>query len=521
MDDLPETRYARNGSIHLAYQVLGEGPNLAAISSGPGMHVNFMWTEPSAARWLRRLASFSRFIIYDNRGVGLSDPVPGGAAPTIDEQVDDLRAILDETDCERAVIAGNLAGCAPALVFAASHPERVSSLLLLGGHARLRAGPDYPQGVEQAQVDQIADAILSTWGTGADLILTHPTVAGDENFRRWYAQMQRMAASPATAAAMARQWFEIDVRSVLPAIKVPTLVIARTGNAAFPAEHTRYLADHIAGARYVEFPGADLQFFVGDADPVLDTIEEFVTGMRPVPGPDRFLGTVLFVNVVGSTKLAAEIGDSRFAELIGGFRQLIRRQLDRYRGRLVDTAGDGALALFDSPVRAIACAESLRDGVRALGLQVRAGVHTGEMEHGPGGEIRGIAVHTGARVAALAGAGEILVSRTIRDLVAGAPIRLESRGQHELKGVPGPWEIFAVVSLETGKPRSRPGPGLRHEAISSRRRATRHWRRPARTPAGTPGSARPPRHSPAARSGPGPARCWAGTRTGRPRPRTG
>ena len=238
----------------------------------------------------------------------------------------------------------------------------------------------------------------------------------------------------------------VDVRSALPAIGVPALVLARAANVIFPVEHTRYLAEHIVGAKYIEFPDGDLLYFTSHADQVLDAIEEFVTGARPLPSPDRFLGTVLFADVAGSTQLAARIGDSRFRELIDGFHQLVGRQLDRYQGRLVDTAGDGALTLFDSPARAIACAEAVRDGVRAFGLQVRAGVHTGEMEHGPGGEVRGIAVHTGARVAALAGPGEILVSRTIRDLVAGAPIRLESRGVYELKGVPGSWEVYAVVS---------------------------------------------------------------------------
>jgi len=443
----PETRYARNGTIHLAYQVLGSGPpNLLVVQSGPNSHVDWNWMEPSLARFIRRLASFSRVIMYDNRGVGLSDPVPGGAAPTMDEQVDDIRAILGETGCEQAVLAGNLAGCAPALVFAATHPDRVDSLILLGGYARLRADAGYPQGLDQADIDLIAEAILDTWGSGADLDLIAPTVAGDDNFRRWYAQVQRMSASPATAVAMARQWFEVDVRSVLPTIQVPTLVMGRAASVIFPVQHTRYLAEHIAGAKYLEFPEADMLYFTGGADQVLDAVEEFVTGMRPLPSPDRFLGTVLFLDVAGSTKLAAEIGDSRFRELIDGFHQLVRRQLDRYQGRLVDTAGDGALALFDSPARAIACAEAVRDGVRALGLQVRAGVHTGEMEHGPGGTIRGIAVHTGARVAALAGPGEIMVSRTIRDLVAGAPIRLDSRGEHQLKGVPGSWEVFAVAS---------------------------------------------------------------------------
>jgi class 3 adenylate cyclase len=443
----PETRYARNGAIHLAYQVLGAGPpNLLMVGVGLNGHVDYAWMEPSLARFMRRLASFSRLIEYDTRGVGLSDPVPGGAAPAMDEQVDDIRALLDETGCQRAVLAGNAAGCAPALVFAAAHPERVESLILMGGYARLRAGAGYPQGLEQADIDQIAEAILGSWGTGADLDLIAPTVAADENFRRWYAQIQRLSASPATAAAMIRLWYDFDVRGVLPAISAPALVIARAGNAMFPAHHSRYLADHIAGAKYIEFPDADLFYFTGHADQVLEAIEEFVTGERPLPSPDRFLGTVLFVDVAGSTRLAAEIGDSRFRDLIDGFHQLVRRQLDRYQGRLVDTAGDGALAVFDSPARAIGCAEAVRDGVRALGLQVRAGVHTGEMERGPGGEVRGIAVHTGARVAALAGPGEVLVSRTIRDLVAGAPIRLDSRGSHELKGVPGSWEVFAVVS---------------------------------------------------------------------------
>jgi class 3 adenylate cyclase len=442
----PETRYARNGPVHLAYQVLGSGPpDLLVVQSGPNSHVDCNWMEPSLARFIRRLASFSRAILYDNRGVGLSDPVPGGAAPTMDEQVDDIRAILDEAGCQQAVLAGNLAGCAPALVFAATHPGRVESLILLGGYARLRADADYPQGLHQADIDQIAAAILDTWGSGADLDLIAPTVAADDNFRRWYAQVQRMSASPATAVAMARQWFEVDVRSVLPTIQVPTLVMGRAANVVFPVQHTRYLAEHIADAKYLEFPEADMLYFTGDADAVLDAIQEFVTGLRPLPSPDRFLGTVLFVDVVGSTQLAATIGDSRFAERLGDFIQLLRRQLDRYQGRLVDTAGDGALALFDSPARAIACAEAVRDGVRALGLQVRAGVHTGEMEHGPGGTIRGIAVHTGARVAALAGPGEIMVSRTIRDLVAGAPIRLDSRGEHQLKGVPGSWEVFSVA----------------------------------------------------------------------------
>jgi pimeloyl-ACP methyl ester carboxylesterase len=244
----PETRYARNGPIHLAYQVVGSGPpDLLVVNSGPNSHVDYMWAEPSVARFLRRLASFSRLIVYDSRGVGLSDPVPGSAVPAMDEQVDDIRAVLDEAGSRRTVIVGHLAGCAPALVFAAAHLERVEPLVLLGGYARLLRGADYPDGVEQGHIDQITGVILDQWGAGDDLDFTNPSKAGDEEFRRWYARVQRMSASPATAAAMARQWFEVDVRSVLPAIQMPTLVMARATNVIYPAQNTRYLAEHIGG----------------------------------------------------------------------------------------------------------------------------------------------------------------------------------------------------------------------------------------------------------------------------------
>lgn len=443
---IPPTLYARNGAIHLAYQVLGKGPpNLVVVSSGPGSHMDHQWLEPHAARWLRRTASFSRLVMYDNRGVGLSDPVPNEAVPTMDEQVDDVRVIMDATQCDRAVIVGHIGGTAPALVFAASHPERVEKLILMGGYARLRRSDDYPYGIDQEQIDMIAATILAGWGTGMDLPMTDPSMVGDEDFTAWYAQMERLAASPGTAVAMTRQWFETDVRSVLPTITVPTLVIARANNALYTPDIARYLADNIPGAKYVEFPGSDLHFFTEGASAVLDTIEEFVTDAPPPASFERFLGTVLFVDIVGSTKLAVELGDARFRALLEEFHDLVKRQLERHGGRLIDTAGDGALSLFDSPERAIACAEGTRDGVRALGIEIRAGVHTGEMERGSGGEVRGIAVHIGARVAALAGASQVFVSRTIRDLMAGAPIRFESAGVHTLKGVPGRWEIYAVA----------------------------------------------------------------------------
>ena len=446
MPTVPPTQYAHNGPVHLAYQVLGSGPpNLVVVSSGPGSHMDHQWTEPRAARWLRQLGSFTRLVMYDNRGTGLSDPVSAGNVPTMDDQVDDLRAIMDATGCDRAVVAGHLGGCAPAMVFAATHPERVDKLILMGGYARLRRSEDYPYGVDQDVIDMLAETILAGWGTGEDLPLVDPSMADDAEFKTWYAQMARLAASPGAAEAMARQWFDTDVRSVLATITAPTLVIGRAENALYPPEHARYLAEHIAGARYVEIPGSDLHFFTQGADVTMRAVQEFVTGTQPAASDDRFLGTVLFVDVVDSTKLAVEIGDARFRTLIQDFHELLAQQLAHHGGRLVDTAGDGALALFDSPARAIECAESLRTAVRSLGFEIRAGVHTGEMERGPNGEVRGIAVHIGARVAALAGANDVYVSRTIRDLMAGAQVDFESRGTHELKGVPGRWEIFAVA----------------------------------------------------------------------------
>ena len=304
----------------------------------------------------------ARSILYDNRGVGLWDPVPGGAAPTMDEQVDDIRAILDETGCQRAVLVGNMAGCAPALVFAATHPGRVESLILLSGYARLRAGAGYPQGLDQAYIRSSMN-LLATWGSGADLDLVAPAVAADDNFRRWYAQVQRMSASPATAVAMARQWYEVDVRGVLPAIKVPTLVMARAGNVIFPVHHTRYLADHIAGAKYIELPGADLLYFVATPYQVLDAIEEFVTDMLSLPSPARILARCCSLTCE-LNPLAAEIGDSRFRELIHGFHHLVDKQLDvpgpgghrrRRRAGLFDSPAGRSLREAVTTVRASAC----------------------------------------------------------------------------------------------------------------------------------------------------------------------
>jgi pimeloyl-ACP methyl ester carboxylesterase len=443
---LPETQYALNGDVHLAYHTLGQGPpDILSVLAGPGSHIEQLWEEPGIARTTRRLASLGRVILFDQRGSGMSDPVSPHEIPTMDQHVDDIRAVLDTVGSRRTVVMGYLAGCAPAMVFAASHPERVESLILFGAYARLKADDDYPIGVPQEIVDQLVAGTLATWGKGGALPMFAPSMADDERFRTWWGQMERLSASPGTAAALIRQWFDVDVRRVLPAIRVPTMVMVRRDQPLITPEQGRYVADHIEGAQYVEVPGRDLHFFTGETEPIFDALEDFLGASHSEAEPERSLGTVLFIDIVGSTTMAARIGDSRWRDLLESFHRLVERQLQRFHGRLIDTAGDGVLALFDSPARAISTARALRDGVRALGLEVRAGIHTGELERRENGGVGGIAVHIGARIGALGAADDILVSRTIKDLTAGSTVRLESRGFQQLKGVPEPWEVFAVV----------------------------------------------------------------------------
>jgi pimeloyl-ACP methyl ester carboxylesterase len=404
-----------------------------------------MWEDPAIARSARRIASMGRLILFDQRGSGLSDPVSLTELPTMDQHVDDIRAVLDAVGSKRTVVMGYLGGTGPAMVFAATHPERVESLVLFSPYARLTFDQDYPIGIPREAVDQLIQATLATWGKGGALPVFAPSMVDDERFRTWWGQMERLSASPGTAAALIGQWFDTDVRRVLPAIRVPTLVITRRDQALITPAFTRYVADRIEGAKYLEVPGEDLHFFTGDTEPVFDAMEDFLGASHSDAEPERALGTVLFIDIVGSTETAARLGDARWRDLLESFVQLINRQLGRFRGRLIDTAGDGALALFDSPARAIAAARAIRDAVRALGLEVRSGIHTGELERRENGGIGGIAVHIGARIAAQGGASEILVSRTIKDLTAGSSVRLESRGLRQLKGVPDEWEVFAVV----------------------------------------------------------------------------
>jgi pimeloyl-ACP methyl ester carboxylesterase len=400
---------------------------------------------PGYAGLVQRLAGFSRVIVFDRRGTGLSDRIL--SLGSFEEMLDDIRAVMHAASSERAVLFGGAEGGPMCALFAATHPERTTALVLGASYARRTWAPDYPWGLDEAAQRKILAAYEQRWGTeDFGVRALAPTLAGDERFRRWHAQACRFAGTPGSARAWFELTMEIDVRDVLPAIRVPTLVVHRTGDPVIPVEAGRYLAERIPGARYVELPGADHYPFTGSAGEILDEVEEFVTGSRRTREPDRVLATVLFTDIVGSTELAAELGDRRWRELLEEHHREVRAQLDRFRGNEVRIAGDGFLATFDGPARAIRCALAIRDALGPLGVEIRAGLHTGELELAETG-VEGIAVHIGARIADLAGPGEVLVSRTVRDLVVGSEIVLAARGARALKGVPGEWEILAVEAV--------------------------------------------------------------------------
>jgi pimeloyl-ACP methyl ester carboxylesterase len=443
MPSVPETRYAKSGDLNIAYQVVGEGPFDLVYVPGWVSNIEAMWEEPSHARLLGRLAAFSRLILFDKRGTGMSDPVPVDRLPTLEERMDDVRAVMDAAGSERAAIFGSSEGGLMSVLFSATSPERIEALITLAIYATRLRSRDYPWAPKpEARAAEIEE-IERTWGGEMDISNLAPSA--DEAFKRRAVAYLRRSASPGAAVALLRMNSQIDVREVLPTIRVPTLVLQRVDDRDVNVEEGRWIARQIPGAKYVELPGDEHLIWAGDVDAVVDEVEEFLTGRRPVYEPDRVLATVLFTDIVGSTERATELGDRRWRELLDQHHSLVRRQLERFDGREVDTAGDGFLATFDGPARAIRCADSLRVGVRALGLEIRAGLHTGECEV-VGDGVRGIAVHTGARVAALAGNGEVLVSSTVKDLVAGSGIEFEDRGTHELKGVPGEWRLYAVGS---------------------------------------------------------------------------
>ena len=439
-----QTRYARSGDVHIAYQVVGEGPFDLVYVPGWVSHVELAWEEPTLARFLGRLASFSRLILFDKRGTGLSDRVSDDKLPTLEERMDDLRAVMDAVGSERAAIFGVSEGGTLAALFAATYPERTTALVMFGTFARRIWSPDYPWAPTLEQRQQEYEYVESGWGKLMDLERYVPSKIGDEAFATRLATYLRRAASPGAAVALLRMNTQIDIRAVLPTIHVPTLVLHRTGDRDANVDEGHWLAAQIPGARFVELAGDDHFPWVGDQDAILDEVQEFLTGVRPAPEADRLLATVLFTDIVGSTEWAARLGDRAWKEMVDQHHGLVRQELHRFRGREVDTAGDGFLATFDGPARAIRCACRIRDGVRRLGIEIRAGLHTGEIEV-TGEKIMGIAVHIGARVAAAAQPGEVLVSGTVKDLVAGSGIRFADRGAHVLKGVPGEWHLFAVT----------------------------------------------------------------------------
>jgi len=446
----PKTEYAKSGDVHVAYQVLGEGPPELVFVPGFVSHVEHFWEDPSLARFLRRLASFSTLAFFDKRGTGLSDRVSDVAVPTLEERMDDVRAVMDAVGFERAAIFAPSDAGSMAILFAATHPQRTTALILYGTFAAGAKEPGYPWGGTPAEWEAAAERWQEKWGRVVFALERFaPSKVGDERYTDWFGRLERLAASPGAAATLARMNGEIDVRHVLPSVSVPTLVLHRSGERVVVVEEGRYIAERIPGAKYVELDGADHWPWLGDANSVLEEMQEFLTGTREPTEPERVLATVLFTDIVGSTERAAELGDRRWRDLVEDHHALVRSELARFRGREIDTAGDGFFASFDGPARAVRCACAITRGVKPLGLEVRAGLHTGECEL-IGDKVGGIAVHTCARVASLAQPGEVLATRTVKDLVAGAGIEFVDRGVARLKGILDEWQLFAVSG--TGGP---------------------------------------------------------------------
>jgi pimeloyl-ACP methyl ester carboxylesterase len=442
---IPQTRYAKTpDGVSIAYQVVGDGPLDLVWVPGWVSHVEAIWDEPSAARFLERLASFSRLILFDKRGTGMSDRVPTADLPTLEQRMSDLLTVCDQVGSERAALLGVSEGAPLCVLFGATYPDRTTAIVLLGGFAREVVDDGYPWGYTREGVDAFLEEVARDWGGPVGLDIRAPSRAGDERFRANWARYLRMGASPSAVLALVKMNAEIDVRSVLDACRVPTLVLHRTGDRAVPVELGRYLAEKIPGAKLVELPGDDHLPWVGDTDAILGEIEQFLTGVRHDREPSRVLATVLFTDIVSSTEQAARLGDQRWGDLLQAHHAAVREQLLRFDGRELGTAGDGFLAIFDGPARAVRCAQAIVAAVRPLGLEIRAGLHTGEIELA-GDDVHGLAVHIGARIAALAGPGEILVSRTVKDLVVGSGLAFRERGREVLKGVPDAWDLFAVA----------------------------------------------------------------------------
>jgi class 3 adenylate cyclase len=437
----PRTTYAKSGDVNIAYQVLGEGPIDLVYVPGWVTHLEHGWENPTYARFFDRLSSFCRLILFDKRGTGLSDRDVG--YPTLEQRMDDVRAVMDAVGTEQAAIFGMSEGGNMSMLFAASYPERTTALILFGCFAKRSWSEDYPWAPTREARQDWLDLIERDWGSTADLDEVAPGAAGDPAFREWISSYWRYGASPRAALELGRLNTDIDVRAVLPAIRVPSLILHRRGDLHVKLEEARYLADHIPEAKLVELGGADHLVWVGNQDQVIEEMEEFLTGARRGPAPDRVLLTVLFTDIVASTETAARLGDRDWQDLLGRHRAVVRKQLALHSGSEVNTTGDGFLASFDGPGRAVQCAAAIRAESRALGLEIRAGLHTGECERRDD-DLSGIAVHLAARILDEAAAGEILVSSTVTDLVVGSGLEFVARGERSLKGIPGSWRLFAV-----------------------------------------------------------------------------
>ena len=440
--ELQEVSYARNGEVSIAYQVLGDGPPDLVFVGGFVSHLEIAWEAAPVRRFFERLASFARVVVWDKREQGLSDRL--GQPPTLEQGMDDLAAVMDAAGSERAALFGISEGGPMAALFAASFPERVSHLVLYGTYARMTRSEDHPAGIERERLERWIEAMRGGWGGPAGLELFAPSVANDEEMVRWWTHLLRSGTSPRAVGDLMQMYLDIDVRPALAAITAPTLLLHRGGDRLIPPQQGRALAALMPEARYLELDGVDHVAFVGDSDAILDEVEEFVTGARHERQPERMLATVVFTDIVRSTERAAVAGDRDWRRLLERHDELVRAELARYRGREVKHTGDGFLAAFDGPGRAVQCAAAITERVRPLGIEVRAGVHAGECEL-RGDDLAGMAVHIGARVGACAESGEVLVSGTVRDLVVGSDLRFEERGVRELKGVPGEWRLYALA----------------------------------------------------------------------------
>jgi class 3 adenylate cyclase len=437
-----ETRYALSGNVHIAYHVAGAGDVDLMFVPAFMSNIELSWDQPGMGAFLRRLASFTRLIQFDRRGTGSSD---GGGAPVpLEDQVDDVRAVLDATGASNPALIAVAEGSALAMLFAASHPELVRALVLLTPQARMTRAPGYEWALSRDERDELVGRRIAHWGSSSPENPWMLFIGNDAEARRLGARHQRLSMGPGDAAAMMAQTGETDVRGVLGSIQCPTLVLRRENDEAIDERHVRYVAEHVPASRYVQLPGEG-QLWLSDSDDAAREIEAFLTGAPKPSGHERTLATVLFTDIVGSTEHAHELGDERWRRLLERHDQLVRAEVAHHRGRLVKSLGDGALALFDGPSRAIAAALAIRDGVRTFGLQVRAGLHTGECEL-LGEDVGGVAVHIGARIAALADPNEVLVSGTVRDLTVGSPYRLDARGERRLRGISEPWRVFAVAA---------------------------------------------------------------------------